>query len=171
VGKRANTRTISPPGFRTTCRMGDTRRGPGSPTGPGLRELPRTPIPGTSVNKGKKKGRGYDAPAPACARRPMLVSTGLASGQGGLRRVAGISVLLDLPEHGPMCHHDAERGRTGRPRIYQMWVEGPAPLARNSTGAGRQNKIYLTYPKADCIPVSARCNLWSRVTVIRHICR
>jgi hypothetical protein len=24
-------------------------------------ELPRNPIPRTSVNKGKKKGRGYDA--------------------------------------------------------------------------------------------------------------
>src|SRR5829696_1087806 len=88
----------------------------------------------------------------------------------GVYRSAEISVLLDLPEHGPMCH-DAERGRTGRPRIYQMWVGGPAPLARNSTGAGRQNKIYLTYPKADCIPVSAKRNLWSRVTVIRHIQR
>src|SRR5215212_1244522 len=42
---------------------------------------------------------------------------------------------------------------------------GPAPLARNTTGAGGQNKIYLTYPKADCIPLSAKRNFWSRVTV------
>jgi len=29
--------------------------------GPGLCELPRIPIPRTPVNKGKEKGRSYDA--------------------------------------------------------------------------------------------------------------
>jgi hypothetical protein len=87
----------------------------------------------------------------------MLVSTGLASGQGGLRRVAGISVLLDLPEHGPMCHH-AKRAGWETEHLPDVG-RGPAPLAPNTTGAGRQNKIYPTYPKADCIPVSAKRNL------------
>jgi hypothetical protein len=74
------------------------------------------------VNKGKKKGRGYDAPAPACARRPMLVSTGLASGQGGLRRVAGISLCFWIYPSTGRCVIML-KGPDGRPSIYQMWVE------------------------------------------------
>src|SRR3712207_4466536 len=36
--------------------------------GPGLRGLPRTPLLGTSVDKGKKKGRGCSTPRPALAQ-------------------------------------------------------------------------------------------------------
>ena len=89
----------------------------------------------------------------------------------GVHRGAGISVLSDLPERGPMCHDAKRKGPDGATAHLPDVGRGPAPLARNTTAAGRQNKIYLTYPKADCIPVSAKCNLWSRVTVIWHIQR
>src|SRR5215213_6624730 len=90
----------------------------------------------------------------------------------GVHRGAGISVLSDLPEHGPMCHDAKRKGpEDGKTAHLPDVGRGPAPLARNTTAAGRQNKIYLTYLKADCIPLSAKRNLWSRVTVIGHIQR
>jgi hypothetical protein len=80
----------------------------------------------------------------------------IGSGRAPPRRW-DLSVLLDLPEHGPMCHH-AKRAGWETEHLPDVG-RGPAPLAPNTTGAGRQNKIYLTYPKADCIPVSAKRNL------------